>query len=97
MRTARISSRQLGGGGLPQCMLGYTPLGVALETPPSVGLETGDPPWVWAWRPPRVWVWRPPSPGVGGNNSGTRAFTIAQQRIYISLKTRHIFAHKIIH
>ena len=53
-------------GGLPQCMLGYTPLGVGLETPPSVGLETplgvdletppGQtpqlPPWVWAWRPP---------------------------------------------
>ena len=47
MRTARSSSRLLGGG-LPQCILGYTPLGVGLETPLArplnfplgVGLET---------------------------------------------------------
>ena len=45
MRTARCSSRPQ--GGLPQCMLGYTPLGVGLETPLDVawiplgvGLET---------------------------------------------------------
>ena len=45
-------------GCLSQCMLGYTPLGVGLETPPmrawipplGVGLET---PPVWAWRPAR--------------------------------------------
>ena len=36
MRTGRGSSRQLGGA---QCMLGYTPLGVGLETR-GVGLET---------------------------------------------------------
>ena len=30
----RSSSRQLWGRGLPQCMLGYTPPGVGLETPP---------------------------------------------------------------
>ena len=43
MRTARSSSRLLGGC-LPQCMLGYThPLAVGLETHPQV----------WAWRPPR--------------------------------------------
>ena len=40
MRTARSSSRLMGGGGcLPQCMLGYPHVG--LETyPPGVGLET---------------------------------------------------------
>ena len=52
MRTARSSSRLLGEGCLPHCMLGYThPPGVGLETPPwcgpgdtlpGVGLET---PW----------------------------------------------------
>ena len=67
MRTARSSSRWMGGC-LPQCMLGYTtPLGVGLETPrpnPStfplgVGLETPPGqtpealPWVWAWKPAR--------------------------------------------
>ena len=68
MHTAHSSSHLLVGG-LPQCMLGYPPPGVGLETPLGVGLET---PWVWAWRPPRpdpstspwVWAWRPP-PGVG--------------------------------
>ena len=40
MRTAHSSSRR-GGGGLPQCMLGYTPPGVGLETPPGCG--PGDP------------------------------------------------------
>ena len=50
MRTAHSSSC-LGGGGLSQCMLGYTPWGVGLETPPGVGLETPA---------PRVWAWRPP-------------------------------------
>ena len=58
MRTARSSSRLLGGGCLPQCMMGYPP-----------GLDT---PQVWAWRPspiqpdpstsPWVWVWRPSCP-----------------------------------
>ena len=33
MRIARSSSRR-GEGGLPQCMLGYTPPGVGLENPP---------------------------------------------------------------
>ena len=50
------------GGGLPQCMLGYTPPGCGLGDPPGCG--PGDPPcqtpqlplWVWAWRPP---PWRP--------------------------------------
>ena len=67
MRTARSSSCW---GGLPQCMLGYTPgytpgnppLGVDLETPPGVGLET---PQVWAWRSP-PWLDPSTSPlGVG--------------------------------
>ena len=39
MHTARSSSRMLGGGCLPQCMLGYPP-GVCLEIPQ-----------VFAWRP----------------------------------------------
>ena len=56
MRTARGSSRLLGGGGcLPQCMLGYPwvwawrPPGCGPADPPGVGLKTprcgpGDPP-----------------------------------------------------
>ena len=76
MCTARSSSHLLGGG-LPQCMLGYTPPGLGLDTfpqtwawnPPGVGLET--PPRVWAWRhppqcgleTPQVYMaWRPPLP-----------------------------------
>ena len=51
MRTARSSSRQVGEGVLPQCMLGY---------PPQVW--AWRPPWVWAWSPPQVWAWSP-SPG----------------------------------
>ena len=43
MRTARSSSRLLGGGAcLPQCMLGYTP----------TRCGPGDIPQLWAWRPP---------------------------------------------
>ena len=69
MRTARSSGRLLwGGGGLPQCMLGYPPGCGPGDTPPPVwawrhplgmGLETPPgqtpqlPPWVWAWRPAR--------------------------------------------
>ena len=50
MRTARSSNRQLWEGGLPQCMQGYIPPGVGLETPSRV----------WAWRPPQwVWAWKP--------------------------------------
>ena len=51
MCTANSSGHGGGGGGvvLPQCMLGYTPLGVGLETPPPG--QTQLPPWVWAWRP----------------------------------------------
>ena len=57
------------GGGLPQCMLGYTPvrcgpgdppfqtlkfpLGLGLETPPPKARPLNFPPWVWALRPPR--------------------------------------------
>ena len=41
--------------GLPQSMLGYTPLGVGLETPLGVGLET----------PPRCEPGDPPPAGVG--------------------------------
>ena len=58
-----------GGGRLPQCMLGYTPLGVGLETPKvwawrPPGCGPGDPQ-VRAGRPPRVWAWRPPGCGPG--------------------------------
>ena len=35
MRTARSSSRLLGDR-LPQCMLGYTPQGLGLDTPPEL-------------------------------------------------------------
>ena len=58
--------------GLPQCMLGYTPWGVGLETTPGVSLETSPgqtpqlPPWVWGGEPcqtpqlvPWVWAWTP--------------------------------------
>ena len=73
MRTA-LSSRCLGRGCLPQCMLGYplgvgletpppglgleTPLGVGLEPPLGVGLET-PPGQTPQLPPPRVWAWRP--------------------------------------
>ena len=49
IRTASSSSRLLGGGCLPQCMLGY-PLGVGLEIPQArplnfpPGCGPGDPP-----------------------------------------------------
>ena len=75
MLTARSSSCLLWGGCLPQCMLGYpppsvgleTPLSVGLETPQGVGLETppGQTPQLPPARslnspPPReVWAWRP--------------------------------------
>ena len=63
MRTTRSSSHQLGGGSLPQCMLGYTPWVWGPGVPPGVGLDP----------PPRVWAWRPslwpdplnPPPGCG--------------------------------
>ena len=59
-----------GGGGLPQCILGYTPPGVGLENPKdgsgdpaNVGLET---PKVWAWRsPPAKPLNFPPGSGPG--------------------------------
>ena len=66
----------VGGGGLPQCMLGYNPLGLALTPqvwawiPPGVGLGPrcgpGSPgvvltPQVWAWIPPA----RPPNIPLG--------------------------------
>ena len=54
MRTAAAVAVH-GGGGLPQCMLGY---------PPRCGPR--DHPWVWAWRShPQVWAWRPPGCGPG--------------------------------
>ena len=54
MRTARSSSRQLGGC-LPQCMLGYTPQVWAWRLP-----------WVWAWRtPPGLGLENPPRSGPG--------------------------------
>ena len=62
------SSSHLGGGCLPQCMLGYTPLVVGLETPPGVGLET---PWVWAWRPPGQTFQPPPGCGPGDPSGQT--------------------------
>ena len=37
-------------GDLPQCMMGYTPPGVSLET--AHGQTTQLPPWVWAGDPP---------------------------------------------
>ena len=67
-------------GGLPQCMLGYTPPQVwawrppwvwAWRSPPDMGLETGlgvglETPWVWAWRPPPgVGLESPPGCGPG--------------------------------
>ena len=39
----------VGGRGLPQCMLGYTP-----------GCGPGDPPGCWPGDTPQVWAWRPP-------------------------------------
>ena len=60
MRTARSSSRLLGGGGSASVHVGI---------PPGVGLET---PLVWAWRPPCVGLetplgvaWRPSGCGPG--------------------------------
>ena len=56
MRTARSSSRQLGGFSLSACW----------DTPPSplgVGLE--PPPWVWAWNPPSCGPGHPPRCGPG--------------------------------
>ena len=53
MRSARSSSRLLGGGAcLPQCMLGYTPHRCG----------PGDIPQVWAWRPPGCGPGDPPMP-----------------------------------
>ena len=57
MPTVRSSSRAALGGGLPRCMLGYTPLHLGLAPPPRPGPgdsgQTPQPPrWVWAWRPP---------------------------------------------
>ena len=46
MRTARSSNLLLVGGGcLPQCMLGYTPspLGLGLDTPMGVGMDPPSP------------------------------------------------------
>ena len=61
MRTARSSSRLLGGGCLPQCMLGYPWVWTwRLETAPQDVAQR--PPQVWAWRPPQVWAWTPPMP-----------------------------------
>ena len=41
-----------GAGGLPQCMLGYTPPGCGPgDLPP--GQTPQLPPWVWAWKPAR--------------------------------------------
>ena len=71
MHTIRSSSRLL--GGLPQCILGYAPLG--LEMPPGLSLENSDPtsqtPWVWAWRPHPA---RPPNllPGYGPGDPPAR-------------------------
>ena len=50
MRTARSNSRPLGGGCLPQCMLGYIPQAWAWRPPrpdpptSPTGCEPGDPP-----------------------------------------------------
>ena len=60
MRTARSSNRQLWGGGLPQCMLGYTP--------PQVW--AWRPPWVWAWSPPGCWPGDPPWPDPSTSPGG---------------------------
>ena len=51
MRTTRSSSCLLWGC-LPQCMLGYTSLGLGLDTPRcGPGHPSGSPP-AWAWTPP---------------------------------------------
>ena len=70
MHSSRINtacSSSHGGGGLPQCMLGYTPLGVGLETAPvwawrPPGCGSGKPPGQTPQLPPWVWAWRPPWP-----------------------------------
>ena len=73
MHTVCGSSHLL--GGLPQCMLGYTPLWPEHGNPPRPGpgeppTQTPQPPhWVWTWRTPSqtpqpphwVWAWRPPT------------------------------------
>ena len=44
-----------GGGCLPQCMLGYTPPGLGLDTPRA-----------WAWTPPPLaWAWTTPKLPLG--------------------------------
>ena len=57
MHTAHSISYR-GGGGLPQCMLGYTPWVWAWRTPPGVGL---------AWKPPEARPLNFP-PGCGPGN-----------------------------
>ena len=50
-------------GGLPQCMLGYSP-GCGPGDPLGVGFET--PSWVWAWRHPGQTLQPSPGCGAGG-------------------------------
>ena len=53
MRTARSSSRQLGGS---------ASVHAGIHQPPSLGVGLKIPPWVWAWRtpPPGVGLENPP-------------------------------------
>ena len=56
------------GGGLPQCMFGYTPPGVGLETPLGVGLET--PPTRPLNLPPKCGPGDPPQPDPSTSSLG---------------------------
>ena len=60
MRTVHSSSR-LPGGGMPQCMLGYTHRGPG---PGQPGPGPGNPPKAWAWKSPGQTL-QPPLPGPG--------------------------------
>ena len=53
-----------GGGGLPQCMLGYHPLGAG--TPPGPGTHPGDQAPPWTRHPPRPGTPRSRHPRPGG-------------------------------
>ena len=57
-------------GGLPQCMLGYTPPGCGPGDPPDVGLET-SPGW-WPGDPPR------PDPSTSPLGVGVETLPLAR-------------------
>ena len=76
IKTRMHSSRMLSAGGdLPQCLLGYTPLGVDLKTPLHVGLNTPsgvglDTPSGVGLETPKVWAWKPPWPDQSTSPQG---------------------------